>query len=351
MYVTRWVAAATICALAATSAALAQPAPAKAPEAAKLPPPAAKYEGAWPKTLPPPAPADNAAPAAQARWTDQEIELARARCTALLEGLDLVVVPNPPISDGKECGTAAPMQLISIGSNPQVALTPPPVLTCDMIAAMHKWMQKDVQPLARKHLGAPVVGITTMSSYSCRNAYGRARARLSEHGRVNALDIGSFLTAKGQTTMVVADWGPIAREVAAQAAVARKAEEDKKAAAAKDKQPDKAAPAPQLPAAIIVIRPSIAIPTPGIAIAPPQGPSTGSLGHNDASRLGGPKTGAAPPPAPEPAGLSSKALFLRAAHKAACKTFGTVLGPEANNAHKNHFHVDMAERKHGVICE
>lgn len=353
MYVTRWVAAAAICALAAKSAALAQPAPAKAPEAAKLPPPAAKYEGAWPKTLPPPAPAAKAAPAVQARWTDQEIELARARCTALLKGLDLVVVPNPPISDGKECGTAAPMQLISIGSNPQVALTPPPVLTCDMIAAMHKWMQKDVQPLARKHLGAPVVGITTMSSYSCRNAYGRARARLSEHGRVNALDIGSFLTAKGQTTMVVADWGPIAREVAAQAAAAaaaRKAEEDKKAAAAKDKQPDKAAPAPQLPAAI-VIRPSIAIPTPGIAIAPPQGPSTGSLGLNDASRLGGPKAGAAPPPVPEPTGLSSKALFLRAAHKAACKTFGTVLGPEANNAHKNHFHVDMAERKHGVICE
>jgi hypothetical protein len=28
-----------------------------------------------------------------------------------------------------------------------------------------------------------------------------------------------------------------------------------------------------------------------------------------------------------------------------------VLGPEANNWHKNHFHVDMAERPRGVICE
>ena len=44
--------------------------------------------------------------------------------------------------------------------------------------------------------------------------------------------------------------------------------------------------------------------------------------------------------------------FLRAAHRSACKIFGTVLGPEANNAHKNHFHVDMAERiKHTKICE
>ena len=44
--------------------------------------------------------------------------------------------------------------------------------------------------------------------------------------------------------------------------------------------------------------------------------------------------------------------FLRAAHESACKLFGTVLGPEANNAHRNHFHVDMAERiKHTKICE
>jgi hypothetical protein len=44
-------------------------------------------------------------------------------------------------------------------------------------------------------------------------------------------------------------------------------------------------------------------------------------------------------------------LFLRGAHRAACQIFGTVLGPEANSAHKNHFHVDMAERKHQAICE
>jgi hypothetical protein len=63
------------------------------------------------------------------------------------------------------------------------------------------------------------------------------------------------------------------------------------------------------------------------------------------NRLGGPK-------APAPALPSeAKTDFLRAAHRAACSIFGTVLGPEANNAHKNHFHVDMAERKVVVICE
>ena len=47
-----------------------------------------------------------------------------------------------------------------------------------------------------------------------------------------------------------------------------------------------------------------------------------------------------------------KTDFLRAAHHSACKLFNTVLGPEANNAHLNHFHLDMAERiKNTKICE
>ena len=46
-----------------------------------------------------------------------------------------------------------------------------------------------------------------------------------------------------------------------------------------------------------------------------------------------------------------KARFLRETHAAACRIFGTVLGPEANNAHRNHFHVDLAERNSGSFCE
>lgn len=34
--------------------------------------------------------------------------------------------------------------------------------------------------------------------------------------------------------------------------------------------------------------------------------------------------------------------FLRAAHDAACLSFGTVLGPDANAYHRDHFHLDMA---------
>jgi hypothetical protein len=42
---------------------------------------------------------------------------------------------------------------------------------------------------------------------------------------------------------------------------------------------------------------------------------------------------------------------VKKVHQDACRTFGTVLGPEANDAHKDHFHFDMKARRHKAICE
>lgn len=41
-------------------------------------------------------------------------------------------------------------------------------------------------------------------------------------------------------------------------------------------------------------------------------------------------------------GTSEERAFLRRLHQSACKRFGTVLGPDYNAAHANHFHFDMA---------
>ena len=45
-----------------------------------------------------------------------------------------------------------------------------------------------------------------------------------------------------------------------------------------------------------------------------------------------------------------KSAFLHALHKSACKLFGTVLGPDANAAHKDHFHLDHAPRRRSNYC-
>ena len=41
-------------------------------------------------------------------------------------------------------------------------------------------------------------------------------------------------------------------------------------------------------------------------------------------------------------GDKAEQQFLRRLHQSACKRFGTVLGPDYNGAHANHFHFDMA---------
>ena len=80
-----------------------------------------------------------------------------------------------------------------------------------------------------------------------------------------------------------------------------------------------------------------------------------------------PKGPANPPvPLPNPSRVSSETFkeqrvsislddrernFLEFVHDEACKTFGTVLGPNADEAHKNHFHVDMKQRRGASFCQ
>jgi hypothetical protein len=49
-------------------------------------------------------------------------------------------------------------------------------------------------------------------------------------------------------------------------------------------------------------------------------------------------------------GEGDKARFLRAVRDGACRAFGTVLSPEYNEAHRDHFHLDQAARGLGGVC-
>ena len=302
-------------------------------------------------------------------WTAADVLKEQARCAQLMKGLAIVARPLPPLRE-HDCGAPAPLELISVGTAPQVSFSPPVTVTCDMAVALHRWIKADIQPLARKHLGADVIRIDTMSSYSCRTAYNRKNTKLSEHGKANAIDLRSFTTAKGGASEVLADWGPTGREIAAQVAIAKKFEAEHPVAKAPIASGTATASRQPLPASSgvatgsIVRQPSM----PGIAVTPPtialgsregggiglQLPSASNTGLGlansigSASRLGGPKANEIAIDFGNP---GARTDFLRAAHDAACRIFGTVLGPEANAAHRNHFHLDMAERKLKSICE
>lgn len=356
---------------AAKTMAAPQPAPA---QAAKAPDP---DESEAPLA---PASKAEAKPKAPDTWSPAEIADATARCAVILKRIQAVAMPLAPIREGS-CGTPAPIQLISIGKNPEVAVSPPATITCDLAEGLATWLKSNLQPLAKQHLGSEIIRIETMSDYSCRAAYGRSGHKLSEHGHANALDIRGFVTASAKTAYVLEGWGKPEREVREEIAAAKAAAEraaavklaaEKAAEAARlaaaARQPGKGQVAGKvLPApAAIAVAPNTATTaiskstvvdgTSKLSITLPSGQQA----HDGASslslaadKLGGPK---AQPPAAGPAKVKISeaermSLFLHAAHTSACRIFGTTLGPEANGAHRNHFHVDMAERKTSKFCE
>ncbi|MEM6386985.1 MAG: extensin family protein [Pseudomonadota bacterium] len=46
----------------------------------------------------------------------------------------------------------------------------------------------------------------------------------------------------------------------------------------------------------------------------------------------------------------SDGRILKRLHKSACGPFGTVLGPDADRHHQNHFHFDIADYRNGAYC-
>lgn len=336
-----------------------------------------KAPASWPKTLDEAKAEKEAASKPAATWSQDDIAQAKAHCAKVLKSTSVVAIPEEPIREGA-CGAAAPVQLISVGRNPQVALSPPVTVTCDMAAQIDNWVNRKLQPLAKKHLGQPLIKIETMSSYSCRNAYGRAKNKLSEHARANAIDIRGFTTQTGKTATVLADWGMTEREISSRIAAAKAAQEKidaQKVAQQKKEEPNVALqktdeqqprqtvqasaprPAPPTPPVRDIVAASMTGGLPNITVTLPgttDDTPPPVFGMSEPQKLGGPKRtqAASEPEIPMSAanGSGRASRFLRAAHDSACQIFGTTLGPEANKAHRNHLHIDMAERKRMKIC-
>lgn len=82
-------------------------------------------------------------------------------------------------------------------------LAPPaPVMTCPVALSYAAWERHVVQPLARRTLGSPVVRIEHFGTYACRNIYGRAGGRRSEHAGANAVDVHTFALADGRQVSI-----------------------------------------------------------------------------------------------------------------------------------------------------
>ena len=286
--------------------------------------------------------ADTAEPEVKEEWPQEDIARGREQCMHVLSSVSAEVEWLEPIKKGP-CVLPAPVRLKSIGYDSNKVVFEPAVdVNCRMVAALGKWVKTTLQPKARERLKSQVVRIVGASGYSCRNIYNLPNARLSQHALANAIDIGGFALADGRTVRVLKGWGLTARDIKAQKAkaeAAKKAGKSKLAAAqGEGSAPGAAAPTTSKAGKLEKSGRQVT----QASMKPPIG-----LTLEKKSAL----TGLPSAKAGEPAKPTNEALFLRAVHGGACGDFGTVMGPEANDPHRNHFHLDLIPRRGAGYCE
>jgi hypothetical protein len=287
-------------------------------------------------------------------WTDAEVIAALKECVRLLGPIAADIDVTQPVKQ-EQCGTPAPIMLKRIGSGAnRVEFNPPAMVNCPMVVGLHSWVEKTLQPAAMETFGSPITRLRSASGYSCRNRIGSLHGadKLSEHAKANAIDIGGFITADGRTIEVSRFWGPTARDIReAERVAAERAKKDEKDGKAAKPEPAKAEPAKSGP-----VRSSSAIATKSDGQAD-KDQRKGSVRTSELQPPAHTATDAKTVPLPPSSGSSDaaktsvEANFLRRLHRGACGTFGTVLGPEANEAHRDHFHFDLAARKRNAFCE
>jgi hypothetical protein len=194
-------------------------------------------------------------------------------------------------------------------------VSPPAVVNCRIVAKLHDWIRDSLQPAAERDLRSRIIRIVTASSYDCRNRIGSTNTRISEHAYANAIDISAVVTADGRTIDVLTNWGPTARDLRKRSAGAADGRAEGKSTETKGEGGQ----------------------------APSRKEASGRR-HSDERRTMTDAAAISELNTPE-------ATFLRDVHAGACSMFGTVLGPEANEAHRNHLHLDLAPRRHSAFCE
>ena len=90
------------------------------------------------------------------------------------------------------------LEAIVLPDKRQVSVKPAAILRCAMASALADWIRTDIAPLAVR-LGSTISDLDNFDSFECRGRNRIVGARLSEHGRANALDVRALKLANGRS--------------------------------------------------------------------------------------------------------------------------------------------------------
>ncbi|WP_189436598.1 extensin-like domain-containing protein [Pseudovibrio japonicus] len=122
-----------------------------------------------------------------------------------LRGMRVNIVKS--VNGPGACGMKQPVTLNSVGGRRQkVALNAAVQVECKVAQQLDRWVQQVAMPAARKEFGASITSIRTAAGYVCRGRNNVKGAKLSEHGKGNAVDIVGFTLSNGREVTVANGW-------------------------------------------------------------------------------------------------------------------------------------------------
>jgi hypothetical protein len=144
-----------------------------------------------------PKPADSEKPAAE--------QAARAppppsACRLALTEAIAIAPSIPDINGPGGCGgdDLVRLEAVVLADKKQVAVKPAAILRCAMATALADWVRTDMAPFAQS-LGTSLADLDNFDSFECRGRNRMSGAKMSEHGRANALDVRALKFANGQS--------------------------------------------------------------------------------------------------------------------------------------------------------
>ena len=113
----------------------------------------------------------------------------------------IAIAPSiPDIKGAGGCGgeDLVRLEAVVLPDNRRVSVKPAAILRCTMASAVADWIRTDMAPLAAG-LGTTISDLDNFDSFECRGRNRVVGAKLSEHGRANALDVRALKLANGQS--------------------------------------------------------------------------------------------------------------------------------------------------------
>lgn len=112
----------------------------------------------------------------------------------------IAIAPSiPDITGPGGCGGTDLVRLeaVVLPDGGRVAVSPAATVRCGMARALADWVRADIAPLATS-LGSRAAALDNFDAYECRGRNRVRGAKLSEHGRANALDVRGIKLADGR---------------------------------------------------------------------------------------------------------------------------------------------------------